>query len=70
MTDLRVTTTNGTAAIIEEAAVEELKASLHGPLLRPGDAAYDEARKVWNGMIDRRRASLFAAQASPMCSRR
>ena len=28
MTDLRVTTTGGTDAIIEEAAVEELKASL------------------------------------------
>jgi hypothetical protein len=53
MTDLRITTISGTDAILEEAAVESLNANLHGPLLRPGDAAYDEARKVWNGMIDR-----------------
>jgi FAD/FMN-containing dehydrogenase len=58
MTDLRITTISGTDAILEEAAVESLNANLHGPLLRPGDAAYDEARKVWNGMIDRRPALI------------
>jgi FAD/FMN-containing dehydrogenase len=54
MTDLRVATSNGTAAIIEEATVQNFAAALRGPLLRPGDNGYDEARKVWNGMIDRR----------------
>jgi hypothetical protein len=58
MTDLRITTTSGTDAIIEEAAVEGLKASLHGPLLSPGDTSYEEVRKVWNGMIDRRPALI------------
>jgi FAD/FMN-containing dehydrogenase len=38
--------------------VESLNANLRGPLLRPGDAAYAEARKVWNGMIDRRPALI------------
>src|SRR4029077_2472047 len=31
-------------------------AGLRGPLLRPGEGGYDDARKVWNGMIDRRAA--------------
>ena len=58
MTDLRITTSDGADAILEEAAVQGLKASLHGPLLQPGDAEYDETRKVWNGMVDRRPALI------------
>jgi FAD/FMN-containing dehydrogenase len=40
--------------IVDDAAVAELQASLQGDLLRQGEVAYDEARRVWNGMIDRR----------------
>jgi FAD/FMN-containing dehydrogenase len=39
-------------------AVEQFQANLRGGLLRPGDAGYDEARKVWNGMIDKRPALI------------
>ena len=38
--------------------VEALAASLRGPLLRPGEDGYDQARVVWNGMIDRRPALI------------
>jgi FAD/FMN-containing dehydrogenase len=34
-------------------AVARLEEQLRNGLIRPGDAAYHEARKVWNGMIDR-----------------
>ena len=37
-----------------DSAVATFKASLRGGLITPGDAGYDEARKVYNGMIDRR----------------
>ncbi len=53
MTDLRVITSNGTDAVLKEAAVQAFADSLRGPLLRQRDAGYDEARRVWNGMIDR-----------------
>src|ERR1700719_4131617 len=58
MTDLRVITTNGTDTILEEATVQNFADSLRGPLLHPGEGGYDEARKVWNGMIDRRPALI------------
>lgn len=38
---------------LAEPDIDALRASLRGPLIRPGDASYDEARKLWNGMIDR-----------------
>ena len=34
--------------------LDELASTLTGELVRPGDEAYDEARSVWNGMIDLR----------------
>lgn len=44
--------------VLDEKAVSTFRAGLRGALIRPGDGAYDGARKVWNGMIDRRPALI------------
>ena len=44
--------------MISPSAIEELRASLRGPLLCPGHADYEEARKVWNASIDRHPAAI------------
>jgi FAD/FMN-containing dehydrogenase len=43
---------------------KELRTSLRGSILRPGDEGYEEARRIWNGMIDRRPA-VIARCAGP-----
>src|SRR5258708_29912592 len=38
--------------------ISTLKASLRGELIQQGDEGYDAARKVYNGMIDKRPALI------------
>lgn len=47
-----VTTKKGT--VLDEATIAKFKDILRGELLRPGNDGYDETRKVWNRMIDKR----------------
>jgi FAD/FMN-containing dehydrogenase len=42
------------ATATSEQALGSLAASVHGSVLRPGDPAYDAARRIFNGMIDKR----------------
>ncbi len=40
--------------MLNEASIANFKASLRGNLIEPNDPGYEEARKVYNGMIERR----------------
>ena len=42
----------------EQGTIRELQAGLRGELLFPEDEGYDAARRVFNGMIDRRPALI------------
>jgi FAD/FMN-containing dehydrogenase len=43
---------------LDETAAAEFGAGLRGQLIQPGDEGYEEARRVWNGMIDRKPAAI------------
>lgn len=45
------------------AALDTVRTELAGRLIMPGEAAYDDARRVWNGMIDRKPAAIVRAQS-------
>ena len=39
----------------DPALLDDLTGRVSGPVLRPADAGYDEARRVHNGLVDRAR---------------
>ena len=53
MASISVSTMQGETAQLEADAVEGLRARLQGELLLPGGAGFEEASRIWNGMIRR-----------------
>src|SRR4051812_38371412 len=53
MSALRGTTLTGTDTLLDRTAVTAFQARLRGELLSPDDPPYEQARKVWNGMINK-----------------
>ena len=51
-------TTSLNDATINDATIEAFRAEFRGELIRPGDETYGQARRVFNGMIDRHPALI------------
>src|SRR5438477_11036594 len=47
-----------TSATVTTAPYEELAAAVRGDLITPGDPGYDQARAVYNAMIDKHPAAI------------
>lgn len=56
---LQIATNDDGVAQISLAAVEALSRDLRGKLLFPQSEGYNQARRIWNGMIDRRPAAII-----------
>ena len=58
-----LTALDGGSLSIADGAVAALSSALVGSLLTPDSAGYDEARSIWNAMIDRRPGLIVACRA-------
>ena len=52
------TTLDGTGLELSDELIDGLRAEVRGDVLTAEDAAYDEVRRIWNGMHDRRPALI------------
>src|SRR4051794_13001852 len=52
----RMAATNGGFAMVDESDVSALRARLRAPLVQAGEGGYDEARALFNAMVDRQPA--------------
>jgi len=57
--DFALAALDGGEVSVDEAALEALISELRGPVLRPGEPGYDEARRIYNAMIDHRPAIIL-----------
>src|SRR3989442_16015357 len=57
-TGMEFRTLEGNTKAVDEKILDGLKARLSGPLLREGDAGYDEARLIWNATVAKKPAPI------------
>jgi len=58
MNTLSLTSRDGTSKNISTGVVDRLRDNMRGELITPTDLQYETARKLWNGMIDKKPALI------------
>jgi FAD/FMN-containing dehydrogenase len=64
MADVSILTYEGTEVSLGQAELGSLRQAIKGELLLSSDSRYDQARKIWNGLIDKRPALILACAGS------
>jgi FAD/FMN-containing dehydrogenase len=59
-----IKTNDGKSVTLSSEAQEALRGGLRGVLCLPGEPGYDEARTLWNAMIDKRPAAVVRASGA------
>ena len=49
---------------VQHATLEQLQTTHRGAIITPDDSRYDEGRRVWNAMIDRRPAVIVRCRSA------
>ena len=62
MTTVALKTVTGAAITLDSKTLDALRPKLRGDLCFPGEPGYDEARTIWNAMINRRPAMIVRAK--------
>ncbi|MER9891740.1 FAD-binding oxidoreductase [Mesorhizobium sp. M0119] len=50
---------DGSEPTLQAPDIARLRQAIRGDLILPDDPGYDQARRVWNGMVDKRPAAVF-----------
>lgn len=61
MEDFVAKTIKGEERVLKRAEIEQLRSALRGEILTSDSPGYEVARRIWNGMIDRRPALIVRA---------
>jgi FAD/FMN-containing dehydrogenase len=57
---IEVVSLSGEPLTISDEAFEQFRATMHGPVLRPGDPGYEDVRVIWSNLYGRRRPAIIA----------
>ena len=64
MTEVQISALNGATIALSNDILTSLRSELHGSLCLPDEPGYDEARTIWNAMIDRRPGAVVRCRVA------